>query len=142
MGIISGLSNMVTNALGYDSIKKSAQGIKSMAGELTTAQKAQRKETFEEALVRLNLTEEDIEKRRQEFQKLFRIFSIFGVGLLCYLVYAIFSKAIIASLGTVGILLFVIAQLFRYDFWLFQIREKRLGCTFKEWFNDLVGKKP
>lgn len=140
MGIISGLQNMISNSLGYGRLKKNAQGIKSIAAGLTTTQEATREETFEEALVRLNLTPQDIEKREREFKRLVMIFSILGIVVLGYFIFSVTQKALIASLGSLGIFFFILAQLFRYHFWLFQIRQKRLGCTFKEWLRDLIGK--
>ena len=140
MGIISALEKMAKNAIGYARLKKQTQGIKAVAEKLFSTQKAHREETFEEALARLNLTEQDIEKRAHEFKRLVIVFGVIGTGVLIYFVYAVTQKAVIASLGSMGIFFFVLAQLFRYHFWLFQIRQKRLGCTFKEWLRDLVGK--
>ncbi len=140
MGIISGLENMAKNAMGYGRLRKEAQGIKTLASGLSSAQKAAREETFQEALSRLNLTEQDIESREREFKRLVVVFAALGIGVLMYFIYAVTQKALIASLGSLGIFFFVLGQLFRYHFWLFQIRQRRLGCTFKEWFRDLIGK--
>jgi len=27
---------------------------------------------------------------------------------------------------------------FRYSFWLFQMKHRKLGCSFKEWFNNKI----
>lgn len=141
MGIISGLEDMAKKAMGFGGLKKNAQGIRAIASGLVVTQRPVREETFEEALIRLNLTEQDIEKRESEFKRLVIIFALIGLGVLLYFIYAVTQKAWIASLGSIGIFLVVLAQLFRYHFWLFQIRQKRLGCTFKEWLRDLVSKK-
>src|SRR5687768_14450979 len=104
MGIVSGLKNMAVNALGYKTLKTQTNALKTTVVTLLSPQKASRKETFEEALVRLNLTEEDIQKRTQEFKRLLTIFGLLGILIAIYLIYALIEKAWIASLGTLGIL--------------------------------------
>ncbi len=140
MGIISGLQNMASNALGYNRLKNEAQGLRSIAAGLTKTPEPVREESFEEALVRLNLTPQDIAKREQEFKRLVIVFSSISICVFGYFIYSLTQKAVIASLGSLGIFFFLLAQVFRYHFWLFQIRQKRLGCTFKEWLHNLMGK--
>ena|SRR5579872_3984403 len=140
MGIIAGLENLAKKAVGFSGLRKNAQAIGAVAVSLTTIQKPGREETFEEAMTRLNLTPQDIQNREREFKRLVIVFCLLGVGVLAYFVYSVTQKALIASLGSMGIFFFIVAHVFRYHFWLFQIRQKRLGCTFKEWFRYLIGK--
>jgi intracellular multiplication protein IcmV len=141
MGMISGFKNMMANAIGYQRIRQQTRDLKAVAVDMVTPEKSARRETFEEALVRLNLSEEDIQRRTKEFNGLLLVFRIIATVLAIYFIYALWHRYFIASLGTLGILLVVSGQMFRYHFWLFQIRSRRLGCTFKEWFYDLAGKK-
>lgn len=141
MGIISGFKNIVKNALGVEQLKKQTQGLKDLAADVFKTEKSTRKESFEAALVRLNLTETDIQKRASEFRRLALIFSMLAIALVIYLFYMVSQKALVASLGTLGILLVVLGQLFRCHFWLYQIRCRKLGCTFKDWFKQSIGLK-
>lgn len=142
MGIISGFSNMVKNAFGLDGLKSRTTDLKKMAKELSTPETATNEETFEEALVRLNMTEEDIHQRELYFKRLTSIFILFAILIFVYLLYLLFFKhAYFVSLGCVGILMIIAGQIFRYNFWLFQMRERRLGCTFREWLSNVMGRK-
>jgi len=38
----------------------------------------------------------------------------------------------------VALTLYVLTQAFRYHFWLFQLRNRKLGCTLSEWWNARV----
>lgn len=141
MGIISGFKNIVKNALGVEQIKKQTKSLKGLAEDLLTPEKTTRQETFEEALIRLNLTEADIQKKAIEFKRLSMIFGLLAIALLIYLIYMIFEKALIASLGTLGVLLVIIGQWFRCHFWLYQIKARKLGCSFREWLREGLGVK-
>lgn len=141
MGVINKVKTTLSKAIDYERVKQQTKNISDIAKTVFEKQAPKRKESFEEALARLNLSEQDIHNRTKEFKRLIAVFLFLFVGLLVYLLYAIYEKAWIASLGTSGILLFVCAQLFRYHFWLFQIKQQRLGCTFREWCRALFNIK-
>lgn len=142
MGIISGVTNTLKNALGTGQLKTQANNLGKMAGDVLSIPKGPTSsETFEEALARLHLSEADIERRKIQFQRLARIYLILGAGIFLYMFYLIFKKAFFPTLGCLGLLLIVFSQFFRCSFWLFQMRERRLGCTFFEWLSEWAGKK-
>jgi intracellular multiplication protein IcmV len=141
MGIISGIQNLVKRSLGVEQLKQQTQGLKEIAVALVKVKKTERQETFEAAMSRLRLTEADIQKREYEFKRLVLVFSLLAFFLILYLIYLLFEKAYFASLGTLGVLLIVAGQLFRYHFWLYQIRCRKLGCSLKDWVKQLVGAK-
>lgn len=142
MGIISGITNTLKSALGFGQLKTQTTNLTKMAGDIMSFQKSSTgSETFEEALERLQLSEEDIERRKAQFQRLASIYLILGALIFLYMIYLLFKKAFFPVLGCAGILLMIASLYFRYSFWLFQMRERRLGCTLREWFSDLTGKK-
>ena len=104
-------------------------------------QKAKRTETFEEAMVRLRLSKADISQRTQEFKRLFIIFLVIFIVLLSYTVYLLSEGSIRPGLVSLVLTFIVLAQIFRYHFWLFQIKQRKLGCTLREWFwQGLLGR--
>jgi len=141
MGIIRGFKNIVKNAIGVEQIKSQTASLKNLAEDLLKPKQSTHQETFEEALVRLNLTEADVQKKAIEFKRLSTIFGFLAVALLAYLIYMIFEKALVASLGTFGVLLVIMGQWFRCHFWLYQIRARKLGCSFKDWLREGLGVK-
>jgi intracellular multiplication protein IcmV len=100
-------------------------------------QQAEISETFEEAMIRLNLTEQDLKERKKEFKRLFIIFSIISVVIFLY------SVAIAVTKHNIGgffmgfaVTLYALSHAFKYHFWLYQINKRKLGCTVREWFTD------
>jgi len=138
MGLISGVKNMLNNALGTSTLKAQHAGIKEMAKSVLSVEKSTRTETFQEALARLNLTEADIERRELAFKRLSLVFSVFGGIIIIYMIYLVIIHSFFAVLGCFGILMIIAAQLFRYNFWLYQMQQRRLGCSVKEWFMNLI----
>lgn len=109
---------------------------------LFTSEKPNREESFEEAIKRLGLTEEEVVST----QKTYRLYALFFVcltlALFIYAFYLLFYHGTLAGwlLALATSALFA-GQAFRYDFWSYQMRRRRLGVTFKEWKNSILGGK-
>lgn len=127
--------------LGYDSIKTETKLLsKIFGGVFKRSKKAEKKETFEEAVKRFNLTEGDIQKRIKSSKELAMIF--FGMGGLLF-VYAIYQWSmgrLLSGIICLTLMLLISAYGFREHFNMFQMRERRLGCTYLEWFNSTFKK--
>lgn len=92
-------------------------------------------ETFEAAKKRLKLTEKDLLARQTGLLRLSILMVVFAILTFGYSVY-LFTEGGHKG-GIVGLVLMLIALVlaFRYHFWYFQIKERKLGCTIQEWFN-------
>jgi intracellular multiplication protein IcmV len=93
-------------------------------------------ETFEEAKVRLELTENDIQKSKDSYLLYAIIFVClaavtFSTSFFIFLKYHTFLGWLIANLVTILFL----SQALRFHFWYFQIKHRKLGCTFQEWWH-------
>lgn len=91
-------------------------------------------QSFRKAVEQQNLNQDDLKKRQQALLRLsmlmlFLAFCIFGYAIY-QLVYGSF-KAVLVSLA---VTLIALVLSFRYHFWYFQIKERRLGCTINEWY--------
>lgn len=118
----------------YDSLKAQNKTIWQILKTTFTADRPLREETFEEATQRQGLTEADIREAETSYKTYAYLFAILGVAAIVFAFYLIFVHYTLAGwvLGmVVAALLF--GQAFRYDFWAFQIKHKKLGCTFAEW---------
>ena len=124
--------------MGWSRLKSSSQAIGSTAKRLFIPQKPQIKEEFHEAINRLNLSEEDILDRQKSFLKLSIIFVIMGFMILIYAVYLAWSSYIRSAFIALGLTLLVFAIAFRYHFWYFQVKHRRLGCTLREWYHGTI----
>jgi len=145
MGFFSGLRGAggyifnfrVTRWLGLDSLKDNTKGVANTAKAVFTPEEAEQSESFEEALKRLNITEQELESRRQEFTKLLIIYVILGIVIFGYSLYiAISFGNLLGFFMGLALTVFALSYAFRYHFWIYQIKHKKLGSTFRDWFLD------
>lgn len=97
---------------------------------------------FATAIAHLKLNEDELFARQRGLYRLSVIMCVVAMMFFSYALYhLVFGgfKAVIVSL----VLMFIALVLaFRYHFWYFQIKERKLGCTFREWYRQgFLGKK-
>ncbi len=127
--------------LSYDSLKEQTQTIKFFVKNAATIQKPERTETFDEALERLAVNEAELRATANKY--LAYAFLFFGLAILDFIygLYLLFHHgAFLGLILTLAVCALLLAQAFRYHFWFFQIKNRRLGCTFDEWRNSLLTK--
>ena len=99
-------------------------------------------ESFAVAQKRLKLSDSELVERQAGLLRLSIILVIVGIAMLVYSVYLFYTASIKG--GVLGLVLMLIALVlaFRYHFWYFQMKERKLGCTIREWFKQgLMGDK-
>lgn len=145
MGFFSGLRNAggyifnfrVTKWLGLDQIKDVSGRVGDTAKTIFTPEQAEQAETFEEALRRLNITEYELEQRKQEFIRLMFIYIFAAVAIFLYSLYIVIAYGnLMGFFMGLAITVFALTFAFRYHFWVYQIKHKKLGCSFRDWFLD------
>lgn len=119
---------------GWEQIKEGGSTVQEIIRKLFVPSQPKIEESFEEALERLQLTEEDIQQRKKMFGYFCLFFFISACCLLAYALYLLLTGSVAAGLASIGLSALLLGQAFRYHFWLFQIRSRRLGCSFGEWF--------
>lgn len=126
----------------WDRMKRLTLSIFSSSKRLFIIDEATTKETFLQAQKRLHLSASQLLARQQGLSRLAYLMLVMAIGLLGYAFYqAIYGsiQAMVVSLVVMGIAL-VLA--FRYHFWSFQIRQRKLGCSVREWFRvGILGEK-
>jgi intracellular multiplication protein IcmV len=139
-----GLNVNVEKWLALDVAKDNYDSLKYIVKDAFVPKKARYHETFEESMERQGLTEEDIEQRKQEFTKLSLSFVVIGFLIVVYGLAMLFYGHYWQTIISLFIAMYAFSQAFRFHFWLFQLRNRKLGCTFKEWFNSEIqsGKPP
>jgi len=123
-----------TGWLGYEQLKANTASMWDIIKGTFSPAKPTVTETFAEAMQRLNLTEDNVKRIAQNYQAysyFFLFLAVCSVIGAFYLLIVDFSIAgwilAIATAGLFGV------QAFRYSFWLFQMKHRKLGCTFAEW---------
>jgi intracellular multiplication protein IcmV len=95
-------------------------------------------ETFEEAMKRYGLTEQRLEERKKMFGKQVIIYLLTGMGVLVYAVFLARAQEYMGMFIAFLVAALAFAYAFRSHFWLFQLKQRRLGCTFKEWLSSSI----
>lgn len=123
-------------------LTETAENFKIILIDSVIPKKATYSETFEEAMARLELTEADLARREKEFSQLFYFFLVLSLAIISYGLYLAFTSNMISTLITFCLSVYTLAQAFRFHFWLFQLKHRKLGCTLKEWMNGEITPAP
>lgn len=125
--------------LGYDSLKIQTNMLWRIVRSLFVPAAPKRRETFEQALERLNITEEILQRNYTRYLFVAVIFAGLGVATILFGFWLLFHhhtfSGFILSIPTAGLFL---VNAFRYHFWVFQIKHRKLGCTFNEWWQGRI----
>lgn len=129
--------------MGWQRIRTVAGDVKVMLKDCFVPQQSERKESLEEAMQRLGLTEADIANKTKEFKLQALLYGVFCVVTQAYFIYLLMQEN--AWRGLIicgGIFILVLSLFFRAHFWLYQLKVRQLGCSLREWFHKgLLGKK-
>lgn len=124
--------------VGYSLLKSQIQSTFDFMSNAFTPAEAARKETFEQAMERLNLTEDYLKKTRTRYLIVAVVFLVLALGTVVagidLLIHHGTFAGFVLAIPT-ATLFFVNA--FRYHFWAFQIKKRKLGCTFQEWAENI-----
>ena len=114
------------------------QGVK----KFFVPQPARPGESFEAAMAKFHLTEDDIKARRKALMRLSYLMLFIALLIFSYSIYHLFLMNFLAFFLSFIIMGVALVLAFRYHFWAFQIQQRKLGCTLKEWYHyGLMGKK-
>ena len=123
-----------------DSLQSQNRTIWGVLKTLFTPQQPTRKETFDEAMKRLGLTEADLARSAMRYRLYGFFFLFIALVISVYAFYLLFRYgSFLGWLLGIGVAGLFIAQAFKYDFWAFQIRRRKLGATFEEWKRATLG---
>ena len=128
--------------LGYDSLREDSRTIWTMVLDVLAVPGATEAETFEEAKERLGLSEENLQTTVHNYLLYALLFVVLGTLMILYSFYLIIGHKLfwgwLLSLSIAGLFY---ANDFRYHFWVFQIKQRKLGCTFEEWRQGFFSSK-
>lgn len=123
----------VPSWLGLNQFKETNKTLGGYLKESYTVKQATRRETFEEAIRRMRVSPAALSSIVKNNTRNYYVMLVFALLLLVYAGYLMFSGhwgAVLLDLVVIG---FVLVRAFQFSFWNFQIKQQRLGCTFKEW---------
>lgn len=130
----------IRGALGVGQLKQSlsvlGQGFKSVFKPLSRQERT--RESFNDAVVRLGLTPDDLQARYQSYRKGFYGYLALSFSLLIYLIHLVMEGFYNAALVCLAVLMLTLVFAFRRHFWMFQIKEQKLGCTLRDWLDSII----
>lgn len=128
--------------LGYDSLKETNRTIGSILTDLFSYDVETKTETFAEATKRLKISEETLNEIHTTYRSYAFLFCLIGALSFFYSFYLLFRYiAIIDWVLGMAVTTLFLTYAFQYDFWSLQIRKRKLGLTFKDWKDDVLGAK-
>lgn len=99
-------------------------------------------ESFEEAKNKLKLSDSELIIKQNALLRLSLVMLAFATFVLVYAGYQFFYGTFKAGIVSLVVTLIALVLAFRYHFWYYQIKNRKLGCTFNEWFrHGLMGEK-
>lgn len=102
-----------------------------------------KKEAFETVVKKFNVTTKHLDTQARALRWWGRLLCISGLGVAGWGVYHMSHSSFRASLISFIIMGIAFVLAFRYHFFAFQIQQRKLGCTFKEWVQyGLFRRKP
>lgn len=120
--------------LGYDALKEQNRTIWSFVKGATAVAQPERTESFAEAMQRLNVSEEELPGIARDYFRYAIFFLALAVLDFMYGIYLLFHHhAFLGFILAFAVCILILIQAFKYHFWYFQIKHRKLGCTFAEW---------
>lgn len=147
MGILSGIGKIfkpavdVTNWMDTKSIGEQTSHIADAGRFIFTSRESRTHESFSDAVQRLRLSQEHLNKVHSDLIRLSWIYGTISLIVMSYAAYLIYISAHIPAATTFIISLVTLSLCFKKSFWAFQIKQQKLGCSISEWFAFLRGKK-
>lgn len=100
------------------------------------------KKAFDDKFAEMKLTDEELSDRAKGLYRLSVVMCVAAVGIFGYTIYQLFHGGYRAVMVSFVLTAISLVLAFRYHFWYFQIKERRLGCTIREWYRQgLLGDK-
>ncbi|KTD66546.1 intracellular multiplication protein IcmV [Legionella santicrucis] len=105
-------------------------------------QNIETEESFTDATTKFGLSDESLLSKQKALFRLSMLMLLSAVLILGYAGYQFYLGSMKAGLVSLVVTLIALVLAFRYHFWYFQIKQRKLGCTFNEWYRQgLLGAK-
>lgn len=119
--------------LSYDTVKEQTLLVWTLVKQIFVTPTAENPETFEEAQARLGLTDEEIATTGQTYLAFALFYALVTVAIFAVAIYFIVDHSFAGFILAVAITVFMGGQAFQNHFLYFQIKHRKLGCTYEEW---------
>lgn len=126
----------------FDRVKGFSLYLKNGISRIFILRKHVVEQSFDEVLKQNGLSEEQLQKKQKALLRLSILMGVLAAIFFFYSIYLIVQGSWHAMFLGVVVMMLATVFAFRYHFWYFQIKERKLGCSFSEWFKrGLMGHK-
>ena len=99
-------------------------------------------QSFKEATRAMHLNEEALLTKQKALWRLSVFMLVLAILIFIYTIYQLLYGSYHAMFVSLVVTLIALTLAFRYHFWYFQIKQKKLGCSIGEWFRQgVLGEK-
>jgi len=127
----------------WNRVRAGGKSIEDGVKDLFVLKTTQSVETFDEAQRRMKLTDENLAVRARALFNWSVVTLVLSILLLVYALYHFVYGSFHAGILVLALMCLSLALSFRYSFWYFQIKSRKLGCSFQDWFQcTFKGRKP
>jgi intracellular multiplication protein IcmV len=123
----------VSRWMGTDEIRASYQNVRSIIKIFSKVEQPECEESYEEAIARLALTEDDLLQRRVRCFQIACFYGLLTLLLFAYTLYLFSHGHPLAAFACLPLVMVMSVFFFKYHFWFTQIKHKRLGLSAKAW---------
>jgi len=127
--------------IAYDEVKNGYVNVKHTVSDIFKVAEAEHEESFEEACQRLNLNQTKLQNQYKNFSLMFKVTLLITILLLTLSIYWIFTGGIFSGFFVLLLSLIALANAARYHFWMYQIKNKKLGSSINEWLRSITNKR-
>lgn len=103
---------------------------------LFVLRKESQSEQLDQVMHRYSLSEKDILARKRVFFRMALLMLLVSVAVFSYTMYHLLYAHYRAVMLSSVVFLLSLTVAFRYHFWYFQLKKRKLGCSFKEWLRS------
>ncbi len=129
--------------MGFNNLKQSTNAIYGMYKDLKPKQTNSKTDpqgqlqSFEELMAQNGITEQELNRRTRNSFRAFIVYLLCLIVVTIYSLFLLLGKHYETALFNGVLVLVFISFTFREHFNYFQMKEHRLGCTFKDWLSAL-----
>lgn len=139
--IIKGAYNTFANVprwLSWQQLHLSSSALLNLIKPIYRKREVARKETFEQASKRLQLVPEDLHRRARNLMLQSLLYVTLSLLAFAYMLYLLWHVHLVAGFLAALVAGLYLIKVFHCRFWLFQIKHRRLGCTWREWWSGAL----
>lgn len=132
----------VKSWFGYNQVRQGTQLLSQSVRDLINTNPlatAEPKETvFDAEIERLNLSAVAVENIKKGYFRNFLFFLLLGLFLAAYSLYRFYLAQWMSGWVSMMLMIMVFCASLLSHFWYFQIKNKKLNCTFNEWYQNKI----